>query len=123
MHKILIVEDHKDFRDLLKRMLCDRFPEMLIAEASDATTALNQVGLIKPDSVLIDINLRGNTNGLELTERIRRAHPACKIAIMTSHDLPEYREASMRLGADRFLPKSSSTASDIVNTVEQFVQA
>jgi DNA-binding NarL/FixJ family response regulator len=54
----------------------------------------------------MDIKLPG-VNGLELTRKIKAAHPNITIFILTSYDIPEYREAAFQYGADRFVPKTS----------------
>jgi len=52
----------------------------------------------------MDIGLPGE-NGLELTRKIKAAHPDVIIIILTSHDSPEYREAAIRYKADYFFSK------------------
>jgi len=53
----------------------------------------------------IDIRLK-EENGLELTEKIKAAHPSITILVVTGYDITEYREAASQYGADRFLFKS-----------------
>jgi two-component system response regulator YesN len=119
MTKTLIVEDNYDFRTSLKALLHARFPDaLLIVEAEDATVALRTFYRLCPDVAFVDISLPGNMNGLEFIERIRRENSQVRIIVITSHDLPEYREASMRLGADHFLPKASITNDDITAVME-----
>jgi len=48
----------------------------------------------------VDIKLPG-VNGLELTKKIKAAHPSITIFILTNYDIPEYREAAFQYGADR----------------------
>jgi two-component system nitrate/nitrite response regulator NarL len=118
MIKTLIVEDNHDFMGLLKGLLSGRFPDILIVEAENGADALRAFTRFQPDVAFIDINLPGGMNGLGLIERIRRENSRIRIIIITNHDLPEYRDASVRLGADHFLPKASTTGDDILAVME-----
>ena len=119
MLRALIVEDNGEFSAFLKSLLEIRFPGAMILQASDADEALHHLGLSELDIVIVDISLPGGVNGLGLTEQIRQNGASPPIAILTNHDLPEYRLAATRLGADRFLSKAASTADQIVETVEE----
>jgi len=46
-------------------------------------------------------------NGLQLTQKVKKDFPGINIAIMTDYDLPEYRQAAVQYGADRFFVKNS----------------
>jgi len=104
--RILIVEDSSSFRQILKESLETSFPMATIYEATDGQEALRQFEAFSPDLILMDINLPGE-NGLELTKKIKSAHPNVSILVVTNHDIPEYREAALQCGADRFLVKGS----------------
>jgi DNA-binding NarL/FixJ family response regulator len=56
-------------------------------------------------------------NGLQMTRKIKRERANIHIAILTSFDLPEYREAAIQCGADRFFVKSSLQWAEIVTFV------
>ena len=117
MHKILIVEDNDNFRLTLKSLLDARFPSMTFEEATEGSEALEKVSTFEPDLIFMDIKLPGE-NGLELTQRIRHANSKVKIIILTSYDLPEYREAAREGGASHFVSKGSSKAEEILALVE-----
>jgi CheY-like chemotaxis protein len=104
--RILIVEDTHHYQQMLKTTLQESFPTIAIDEASDGGEALQKVDSFLPDLIFMDIKLPG-VNGLELTRKIKAAHPNITIFILTSYDMPEYREAAFQYGADRFLPKNS----------------
>jgi two-component system response regulator NreC len=119
MLRALIVEDNAEFSAFLKSLLEIRFPSAMILQASDADEALHHLGPGKLDIVLVDISLPGGVSGLGLTELIRQNGASPPIVILTNYDLPEYRLAATRLGADRFLSKAASTAEEIVRAVEE----
>jgi DNA-binding NarL/FixJ family response regulator len=120
MFRTLIVEDSFIFRKLLKETLQSRFPSMDIFEATDGNEALQKIKIPPPDLIFIDIKLSGE-NGLELTKKIKALHPDVKIIILTSYDLPEYRDAAYRNKANYFLSKGSSTKADILALVDSIL--
>jgi len=117
MFRTLLVEDSMGFRTTLHTMLHDRFPAMEILEAATGDEALAITTTYRPDLVLMDIKLSG-ANGLELTRRIKDADEAIKVVILTSHDLPEYREAAFINGASDFLCKETASPGDILSLIQ-----
>jgi DNA-binding NarL/FixJ family response regulator len=115
---ILIVDDHVPFRQALKESLQMSFPTVAIEEVADGDEVLRQVEAFLPDLIFMDIKLPGE-NGLELTKKIKAAHPNITISILTSYDTPEYREAAFQYGADRFLTKTSLNRKEL----EEFVKS
>ena len=112
MFKTLIVDDHAAFREALKDVLHASFPAIDVTVAGDANEALHQVDTLAPDLIFMDIRLPGES-GLRLTKKIKSSHPAIVIAILTDHDLPEYRQAALESGASYFIIKGAPTE-DIV---------
>ena len=90
---------------------------MTFKEARDGREALNALSAFEPDVIFMDIKLPGE-NGLELTRKIRASNSEAKIIVLTSHDLPEYREAARAGGADHFLTKASSKANEIFALID-----
>ena len=116
MFKTLIVEDNATFRQSLKATLETEFPLMVIEEAEDGKEAMERVTTFRPDLIFMDIKLPGET-GLDLTKRIKTNDTSIVIIILTSYDLPEYREAAQQYGADYFVSKGSSTREEILELV------
>lgn len=117
MLKTLIVEDNAPFRQSLREMLCERFPAMVVDEAENGEEAMQKVEESLPHLVFVDIKLP-DENGLEVTRKIKARHSATKVIILTSYDLPEYREAADQYGADYFLAKGSSSREEIMALVD-----
>jgi len=116
MAKTLLVEDNIPFRKSFKETLQARFPSLEILEAGDGKEALQQIEAFSPNLVFMDIKLPGE-NGLVLTKRIKTEHPEIIVVILTSYDLPEYREAAFQYHANHFFTKTSLTR-EIVEVVE-----
>jgi len=106
MLTVLIVEDNQIFREAFKTGLNDHFPSMIVKEASNGDEALQKVDEAPPDLIFMDVRLPG-ANGLQLTKKIKKDLSGIHIAILTDYDLPEYRQAAVEYGADRFFVKSS----------------
>ena len=115
--RTLIVEDNPLFRQTILEILKNQFPSMILEEAADGKTALQKIEEEMPDLIFMDIKLPGE-NGLHLTEHIKRKHPNVVVAVLTSYDWPEYREAAFKFGANYFIMKSSSTNREIVELIE-----
>ena len=118
--KTLIVEDSPQFRQMLKETLLTRFPSMEVKEAKDGNEVLQMVKTFLPHIIFMDIKLPGKT-GLELTKKIKVDFPQTNIIILTNYDLPEYREASSKLGASYFLSKGVITGDHIYDIVESII--
>ena len=114
MQKILVVDDNRLFRAVLKETLNTRFRNIKILEAGDGEKALEEIKTFLPDLILMDIHLPGQ-NGLQLTKQIKARYPHIRVAIVTSYDEPEYRDAAHRCKADHYIPKD--TFLSLINSV------
>ena len=103
----LLVEDNDFFRHSFKKILNDRFPLLFVFESGTCREALQSCLDCLPDLVFADINLPDG-NGLDLSRTLRSRYPKIIILILTSYDLPEYRQAASVNGANYFFPKDSS---------------
>ena len=107
-------------RQSLKKILCERFPYMVVDEASDGKEALQKVDTFRPYFIHMDIKLSGES-GLELTKKIKIDSPETIISVLTNYDVPEYRKAAYQYGANYFLSKSSSTTDEILTLIESIL--
>lgn len=114
----LLVEDSIDFRSQLSRALHQRFSAIKVGEVGDGEIALKEIFIQVPDLIFMDIKLPGK-NGIELTKDIKIRFNSIVIVVLTSYDIPEYRQAAFRNGADCFIAKSSvSCMEDVLARVE-----
>lgn len=93
MLRVLIVEDNRNFREIFRNQLYEYFPSVVIEEAENGEEAWQKIKGTPPHLILIDIRLPG-LNGLLLTQRIKTDFPNIHIAILTSYNHPEYRQAA-----------------------------
>ena len=117
MFRTMLVEDNPLFRGIVKAILQTQFPLIDIIEAADGVEAMRAMGSLPIDLIFMDVRLPGE-NGLEVTRKIKNNHPGTTIVILTSYDLPEYREAAIQYKADHFLSKASIGDQEILTLVE-----
>ena len=80
--RILLVDDHTLFRSGL-RLLLQRQPDFeIVAEAGDGVEGLKRAKELKPDVVLLDLNLPG-LSGLETLQLLVQDLPSCAVIILT----------------------------------------
>jgi two-component system, OmpR family, KDP operon response regulator KdpE len=99
--KILIVDDDKHIRVLLKTTLARA--GYAVVEAASAREALNAKGIDKPDLVLLDLGLP-DRDGLELLSLLRADFP-CRIIVVSAREETEQKVAALDLGADDYVTK------------------
>jgi|GEM_PF-1887518 len=120
MIRILIVDDQKVVREKLRYMLEQADDINVVGIAADGNLALEQIGVLQPDVVLIDIEMP-NIDGIEATKIINRQYPRTKVLILSTFDSQEYVTNSMDAGAKGYLLKSLSE-SELQNSVRLIYQ-
>jgi CheY-like chemotaxis protein len=105
--KVLIVDDDRPMRELIKRILGDFVDE--ICECEDGGDALTIYANCNPDSglpdwVLMDIRMK-DVDGLAATEQIMTVYPDARVLIVTSYNDGSLREAAKKAGARGYVLK------------------
>lgn len=116
MFKALIVEDNRSFSEALRATLQAHFPFLMLEQAAGVQEALGKIDSMQPDLIFSDMRLPDG-NGLGLTRSVRAAGIKSVIIILTSHDLPEYRDAALSSGANHFMTKGSVSVTDIFGVI------
>ena len=102
--RIVIIDDHPLLRKGLQQ-LADLSPDIeIVGETDSGKLGLAMVKEIKPDLVLLDLNMP-QMNGLKTLEILKQLVPAPKVAILTVSDAQEDVTAALRGGADGYLLK------------------
>lgn len=112
--KVLIVDDAAAVRRSLREMLAVEPDIAVVGEAGDGASALQAARTLRPDVVLLDINLP-DQDGLSVAAAIRRELPAQVVVISVEHS-PEYFRRAMQVGACDYLVKPFAAA-DLVAAV------
>ena len=103
--RILIVDDHLSARTTVRSLL-DWHGFQVCGEAKDGKEAIDQVIKLKPDVVVLDINMPV-MSGTEAASEIRRIAPQVKILFFTVHEAPELI-ARLHPFAHGFVSKSAA---------------
>lgn len=110
--RILVVDDNPAARTAIRALL-DLNCFKVCGEAEDGEEALQKVSELKPDIVLLDINMPG-MNGVTTASKIRKKHRT-KIVFLTIHKLPGTVLAT-RKWSDGFVSKSAA-ATELIPTL------
>ena len=102
--KVYLVEDQDLIRESLSTMLSLESDIEVVGVAADAETALEELEVMSPDVVLMDIRLPG-MDGIEATTRIGEIDSDASVLILTSFG-DEYIEAALDAGASGYILKS-----------------
>ncbi|KAA3659037.1 MAG: DNA-binding response regulator [Chloroflexi bacterium] len=106
--RILVVDDHPLFRDGIVNAI-NLQPDMeVVGEAFDGLEALVKARELRPDVILMDINMAGS-DGLEGTRLIRREQPDARIVILTVRDEDDKLFEAVKSGAIGYLLKTVQT--------------
>lgn len=103
--RILLVDDHALFREGLSSLLSFQDDFTVAGEAEDAGSALAQARLLKPDIVLMDVELPGE-DGLEVTRRLKLELPDVTVVMLTVRDDSQTLFEAIKAGAQGFLVKN-----------------
>ena len=114
---LLIVDDSRMSRMLIKAIISDIRPDWRIVEASTGDEAIELVEKNSPDFVSMDVNMPG-VSGLEAAGRIRIRHPEIRIVLCTANIQESTREAAAKVGL-HFVAKPI-TAQSIASAVTFF---
>jgi len=105
MTKVLIVDDHMVVRDGVRRLIAPLQPEA-ITEAETPREALDAFRRMRPDIVILDINLRGGS-GLEVLRRLHADDAKARIVVFSMYSDLVYATSARREGALGYVSKSA----------------
>ncbi|MFN2189916.1 MAG: response regulator [Candidatus Promineifilaceae bacterium] len=102
--KTLVADDHQLFRDGIKALLQSAPDTELVGEASSGEEVISLAARLKPDVILMDLQMPG-VNGIEATQRIIERNPNINILILTMFDDDQSVFAAIRAGARGYVLK------------------
>lgn len=105
--RVLIVEDHPMTLVGLKMLLEKDESVDVVGEAVNGLDAVHLTELARPEVILMDIGLP-EMDGIEATQKIKAAHPATRIIMLTSKDSERDVFAALSAGADAYCMKGIS---------------
>lgn len=119
MTRVYLVEDHQIMRDGLRALLEAR-GHTVVGESADPTQALSDLLRLRPEVLLLDLNL-GGRSGLELQAELQRRHLPVRTVVLTMSAQPYQVAEALQLGASAYVLKGSP-ASELMQAIELAVQ-
>jgi DNA-binding NarL/FixJ family response regulator len=113
---VLIVDDHPSFR-ATARMLLEAEGYTVVGEAPDGASALSAAIRLRPDLVVLDVNLP-DIDGFEVAARITAQDDAPAVVLTSSRDGTDFGPLVARSGARGFLPKADLSCAALMRLVE-----
>ncbi|SHF89401.1 response regulator [Ornithinibacillus halophilus] len=107
---IILIDDHKLFREGVKRILEFEPSFRIVAEGDDGSMATKLVKEYNPNVVLMDINMP-NMNGVQATAELIKHFPETKVIILSIHDDESYVTHALKTGAQGYLLKEMDSNS------------
>jgi DNA-binding NarL/FixJ family response regulator len=104
--RVLIVDDHRTFAELLAGALAASGMDVL-GTAHSAAQGIAMAQELQPDVVVMDIEMP-QLDGLSATRRLREVAPHTAVAVVTAHRDPEWVVRAGHAGASAFIPKDGS---------------
>ena len=114
---VLLVDDHSLVRRGFRRMLEDATGIRVVGEASDGQEAVEAVGALKPQVVVMDFSLP-SMNGAVATRRIRQLCPETEVLILSMHAESSYVRTCLEAGARGYLLKNAMDL-ELVSAVQR----
>jgi DNA-binding NarL/FixJ family response regulator len=105
--KIILVDDHQLVRDGIRALLTGIEDIEIIGEASDGKELFERLELIRPDILVMDISLPGES-GIEITKKICQQYPEIKVMILSMYNSEDFIFNSLKAGAKGYLAKNTS---------------
>ena len=102
--KVLIADDQLLLRAGFRKLLDGEQDITVVGDVGDGLQAVEQVGYLEPDVVLMDIRMPV-LDGIEATRRITARFPGTAVLVLTTYDLDEYVYSALEAGASGFLLK------------------
>jgi len=114
----MIADDYEIIREGIKRVLEFEDNIKVVAESVDGNDVINQVKILKPDVLLLDMSMPGHS-GLEILKLLRGDNIDIKVIILTIERGADIINAAIAAGADGYVVKESTTAEivEAINTV------
>jgi DNA-binding NarL/FixJ family response regulator len=104
--RVLIVEDHRLFREGLKSLLADKTDFEVVGEAGDGLEAIRKIKRRQPNLLLLDLSMP-KMNGISVMREIKGQFPEIKILALTIHESDQYVLEAFEAGSDGYCLKDA----------------
>jgi len=104
--KLLLADDHKGFRQRVRKLLCNIPDFELVGEARNGEEAVRLAAELNPDIIIMDV-VMPRLNGLEATRLIKHEFPSIRVIALSIHGDSGFRRAMLDAGASTYLLKDN----------------
>jgi DNA-binding NarL/FixJ family response regulator len=116
--RVLIVDDQERFRRAASAVVDSMDDFVVVGTAGRGEDSLTAAAQLRPDLVLMDINLPG-IDGLEATRRLRAAADPPVVVLLSTYDQSDYGDETILCGASGYLNKSAFDTSSMLEVWNQ----
>ena len=107
--RIVIVDDHPIVANGIQQLI-DREPDLKVVKSvQDAEAAVRAIESDSPDLIIVDISLKGATNGIDLIKGLKKRFPKIMTLVLSMHDENLYAERAIKAGAKGYIMKNDLT--------------
>ena len=117
MINVLLTDDHELVRTGIRRLLEDTREVQIVGEAECGEDSLKLAQSLKPDVILMDVNMPG-IGGVETCRRILQRNPKQKIIVLTVHNERTFPKRLLEIGAKGYLTKECGV-DEMVKAIKQ----
>lgn len=114
---IVIVDDHRMFREQLASLINQSADMKVCAEAENARQGFELISAVRPSIAIVDISLK-DSSGLELVKQLRAQAIDVPVLVLSMHEESLYAERALRAGANGYITKHEASA-DVMNAVRR----
>ncbi len=115
--RILLADDHRMFRQGLREMIERKTDFEIVGEAGTGREALEMVAVLRPDIVLLDIQMP-ELNGVAVAQQLAQTHPEIKIIMLTMYREDQHLVDAIQAGARGYLLKDAD-ADELLSVISR----
>jgi two-component system response regulator NreC len=114
---VLVDDDHAVVRSGIRSLLAAEADFEVVGEASNARDAIFEARALKPDVILLDVVMPGES-GIEVLPKLKREAPDAKVLVLSMQDDPRYVREAFAQGANGYVLKEAADA-EVVGAVRE----
>jgi DNA-binding NarL/FixJ family response regulator len=115
--RIMLVEDHPDFRDLMADLIGRQADLEVVAQAGSLAEARNHAAAVSFDVAILDLGLPDG-NGADMIADLRGINPGVSVLVLSTNLDPKSLERATQAGADEILDKFA-TPGEVLGTIRR----
>jgi DNA-binding NarL/FixJ family response regulator len=104
--KVFIVEDYAPIRERLRRLITESPGVQIIGEADEPVAALTGIRALRPDVVVLDLQLKSGTSGLTILKWLHEHDPDIAAVVLSNSVYAQMRQVCLDFGARFVLDKA-----------------